>query len=132
MFYPKYAAQLENLILKHDLQVVISSSWRESAPLERIKTYFRKDVQSRIIGMTPVLPQNKMPPYIRDIRQREILQWMSDQSYSGPWIAIDDDKRIFEPNCKNLIECDFSIGLDESKQSELEEMILMFKNCCTI
>ncbi len=121
MFYPEYANQLADIVIKHNLQIVISSSWRESSSLDIIKTYFREDIQAKIIGMTPVLQS------IDNYRHLEILEWMSDNCYSGPWIAIDDDKRIFEYKCRNLLECDFSFGLDIFKQSQLEEMIYNLK-----
>lgn len=128
MFVPEYLARLEKIAIDHDLKIVISSSWRENFSLEEIRDFFSDNsLCERIIGCTPVVRQNSWPPYIREIRQLEIQKWMTDNNYDGLWIAIDDDKRIFEDGCINLVETEFRYGFNEEAGIELVNKILEFK-----
>lgn len=130
MFVPEYLARLEKIAIDFDLKIVISSSWRETFNLEQLQDFFSENtLHERIIGCTPVVQQNPWPPYIREIRQLEIQQWIIDNNYNGLWVAIDDDKRIFEEGCPNLVETEFRDGLNEeagiklvAKLSELKLM----------
>lgn len=124
MFVPEYLARLEKIAIDHDLKIVISSSWRETFKLEDIRDFFSENsLPERIIGCTPVVAQNKWPPYIREIRQLECQKWMDDNNYTGLWVAIDDDKRIFEDRCTNLVETEFKYGLNEEAGVKLIEKI---------
>jgi hypothetical protein len=124
MFEMSRLKRLEALVLAYDLQVVISSSWRETFSLDDIKGFMSdSSICNRIIGVTPIVNQGKNPPYAFGIRQREVEQWMEENGYAGKWVALDDDHRIFDLGCENLVKCEFSDGFDEDAGRRLEDYL---------
>lgn len=90
-----------------NIDVVISSTWRESRSLDQLRALFSPDVAKRIIDVTPVLLDDDLA-----IRQREIESWLKLHPGRTRWIAIDDMEDNFDPACKNLFLCDGNRGLD--------------------
>lgn len=45
------------------------------------------------IGMTPNL---RAPSTLFHPRHREIAQWITNAGYAGPWLALDDDRELFD------------------------------------
>ncbi len=100
-------------------EVVISSSWRESFDLEDLIALFDEDLRKRIVGGTPVLES-----HTEFIRQRECEQWM--RTYCSPdqeWIALDDDKSLFDPGCHQLLLVDGTKGLQRDDLMRLNARI---------
>lgn len=92
-----------------EVEVVISSSWREDHDLESLRALFSLDIRDRIVGRTPVLD------YLDHhyIRQAEVLAWLQEQKREGEsWIALDDDDWLFEPKHPNLILVNSEVGFD--------------------
>lgn len=102
-----FLPRLEAVLRDHpDWKVVISSSWREVYPWDKILDYFSADIQPRIIGATPVL-KTKEPPYPAHPRFLEIQLYLADNNHqASQWIALDDDAQLFPPDCPNLVLCD--------------------------
>ena len=95
-----------------DVEIVISSTWREDETLDGLKRYFSEFVQERIIGVTPVLDDG----CDYGGRQREILSYLSSEgvnSENSCWIAVDDMKMFFDENCPNLIWIDGTKGFSD-------------------
>ena len=86
-------------------RIVISSSWREGRPWKNVISAFSADIALRIAGGTPVL-QRKEPPYPKHPRFDEIGLYLAAQGEQGvPWLALDDEVRLFPPGCPHLILC---------------------------
>lgn len=103
-------------------QVVISSSWRAFHPLDEMREYFSEDLRDRIVGATPVLPlRSPIPPDLDGYyRHAECLAWLALYRPAGtPWIAVDDDTKLWEPACANLFVIDPATALTESSAREL-------------
>ena len=98
-----------------NIQIVISSSWRESYKIEKIKKFFEDDIQESIVGFTPV----HIDGFDHGGREREIMDYCALNSITD-WIAIDDMERLFSPDCKNLILCDSQYGLGYGEFKILE------------
>lgn len=89
------------------LPIVISSTWRLDTRLPEMRSFFPKDIQRQIVGVTPRLHS---PPIGWEhgcadhaaTRQREIERWMSTHSPAGEWLAIDDVKTLFKNHSPNL------------------------------
>lgn len=114
LFY--YAPRIDNLLRRMPfVSIVISSSWRETYPLDVILEIFAVEVRHRIVGITPVL--------IGATRYDEIQSWIESNNYVGPWIALDDDMREFPAECPNLVLCNTRIGLDEAAERKLYSAI---------
>lgn len=91
---------------KEQVQIVISSSWREEKSLETLKQYFPEDLREIFVGVTPKIVES----YTKGGREKEILLYCYDNGISD-WIALDDQPRFFSDHCKNLILVDGEIGL---------------------
>lgn len=101
------------------LWIVISSTWREGTGLEALKGHFSQDLRHRIVGVTPI---HDVDPFdeITGSRQREVeayLMHAADQAEL--WLALDDEERLYDRECPNLIKCQSQIGLDEKAEAEL-------------
>lgn len=99
------------------VDVVISSSWRETYPFEDVlRELFSADLQSRVIGVTPVLPASDLEECPR---WTEIHQWLLRNDYHGIWIAVDDAVGEFPKACPQLVACQASVGIDTSVLAQL-------------
>ncbi|NIN32604.1 HAD domain-containing protein [Hydrogenophaga sp.] len=112
--------QLQQSIRRHPrLEVVISSSWREVFDFEDLVELFDEDLRARIVGSTPVLEQDT-----EFVRQRECEQWMRTHCPPGQeWIALEDEKALFQPGCPQLLLVDGSKGLQLEDLMRLEERL---------
>lgn len=118
----KFAAlpQLQQSMRRHPrLEVVISSSWREVFDFEDLVELFDEDLRARIVGSTPVFEQDT-----EFVRQRECEQWMRTHCPPGQkWIALEDEKALFQPGCPQLLLVDGSKGLQLEDLMRLEERL---------
>lgn len=84
------------------VRIVISSSWRETHSLERLRLLFSEDLRERVIGVTPVLR-----PLINGgvgHRQQEIESWLVANGHMGAsWVALDDVDHNFLPGAPLLL-----------------------------
>lgn len=105
-----------------DVLVVISSWWRASQTIHELREYFSVDIRARIIDMTPVVTE--MAPgslFLASAKMRhdEIMQWIAENIYTGPWVALDDAYREFPEPCLQLIRCETEIGFDRDAELRL-------------
>lgn len=110
---------IENFLrANRDIQIVVSSSWREACSLEKMQSFFEDDVFERVIDITPInviCPQNKF------WRQVEIEAWIQKNEYTGHWVAVDDAKSEFEDGFRNLIWCQPRKGITEREVMQLQD-----------
>jgi len=99
-----------------NVDIVVSSAWRESQTLDDLRSHFSMNVRERIIDTTPVF-SHLAHPYLR---QAEISAWMRDagREYES-WIALDDSDWLFSPGCRNLILVNGQVGLDRETAARL-------------
>jgi hypothetical protein len=108
--------RFEDVIRRYaDLDVVLSTSWREVFPWAEIMSFFSDDVQPRLIDKTPILPGAG--------RYAEILAWIKQNQYHSPWVALDDSEQKFPANCEQLCLCDTATGFDEVATQRLASLI---------
>lgn len=101
-----------------DVDIVISSTWRETYPLDLLKEYFPERIRSRVIGGTPMLTEG----YEQGSRQREIEDYLALQGLhtgNAAWVALDDIAAFFDGNCPFLILTDGRIGFQEENGEHL-------------
>ncbi len=111
------------------VEIVITSTWRESRDLATLRGFFSDDIAARIVGVTPSwrdLPELAAligPTYVRQI---EIEGWLRQQQNRvwESWIALDDKAYWFRPFLPNLVLCDASTGLCERSAAELRRRLL--------
>jgi hypothetical protein len=103
-----------------EVEIVISSTWRETDSLEQLRNYFSANVRDRIIGITPSLEDG----YECGGRQREIHAFLDSAGLNGEnasWVALDDISLFFEDDCPNLVLTDSSQGFTEGNGKSLLE-----------
>ena len=102
------------------VQIIISSAWRETHNLEKLKVFFTSDIAQLIVGVTP---QN-LDSYKEGGRQREIMDYCKNNNISNEqWIALDDMERFFNDACHNLILVDGEIGLSKKNLEDLANFL---------
>lgn len=98
-FNKKAIKVLNNIILKTDAEIIVSSDWKYHATLEELGLWYEKNgIIKKPIDVTPYLI-----PYIPDgfiweynykyeqIRHLEILNWLKDTDKNiKKWVAVDD------------------------------------------
>ena len=122
-----------------EVDVLISSSWREVHPFDLLQSFFADDLRTRVLGVTPLThsllgPASSRSDAERAVaigeRQCEIEQWVA---YCGVpaqrWAALDDDPSLFRPGCQNLVVCDPTVGLTVSQLDELDVMLMSGVSC---
>jgi hypothetical protein len=103
-----------------DVEVVVSSTWREEQTLDELRKYFSPFAQDRIIGTTPSLEDG----YDCGGRQREIQAFLDSAGLNSNncfWIALDDMPLFFEDDYPNLLLTDSSQGFTASNGHSLLE-----------
>lgn len=108
-----------------EVQIVISSTWRESRSISELRSFFSDDIRTRIIGATPLW--SDIPDIVEVIgyqRHAEIEGWLRQSGESWrDWIAIDDKSYLFKPFLKNLLKTDSLRGLDGLVESDLRKRL---------
>ncbi|MFZ3001111.1 MAG: HAD domain-containing protein [Undibacterium umbellatum] len=112
-----------------EVQIVISSTWRESRTISELKSFFSFDIGERIIGATPLWTEiSAIVEIIGYQRHSEIEGWLRQSCEPWrDWVAIDDKPYLFKPFLKNLVKTNPNVGFDESAEIALR-MCLDRKN----
>ena len=102
---------LENVLFQFpNMEIVISSSWREHYSLNSLKNLFSSSIRNKISDTTPVIYDKS---YSDGGREAEILLWLKQHNRPHEhWIAIDDSLNLFNLYVHHVFECDPMIGLD--------------------
>jgi len=117
-------ARLEALLREYEfIEIVISSTWREDMPIEKLKEIFSHDIRPRVIGITPVL-DIEFPAGPHGTREQEIRMFLAQDIYKyRTWLALDDEELLFKTECTNLVKCHAAIGFDEEAENRLRDFI---------
>lgn len=99
-----YLPRLENVLREFPtVQIVITSTQRETVPLALLVGWFAPDIAARIVGTTPIVDIRNAGD-VASSRHREILTYLNDSG--ADWLALDDDASLFSPGCAELVLCD--------------------------
>jgi hypothetical protein len=91
-----------------DIEIVVSSSWKDAFSMSEIKGHFAPDIAKRIIGVTPSLLRIEEYP-----RHREVLAFLRRQGWEQRrWLAIDDDPDNYGPGA-NVVLTEPTKGFDQ-------------------
>lgn len=114
-----YLDRIEAFLVAHpEVEVVLSTSWREDQSLESLQELFSPAVRAQIVDVTPVLSPRPC------IRQREIELWLHQHNRSRhPWAALDDDASLFSCHCPQLVLCNTVQGLRPAQLTELSAVL---------
>jgi hypothetical protein len=108
--------------------IVLSTSWRESFPLDVLRPNFSEDISPRVLDVTPVMNWSTRlhhPALLsRASRQAEIEAWLYERlTMAHPWIAIDDRAHWFEIGCRHLLFINRRTGFTSADADQLHQML---------
>ena len=98
-FNKKAIKILNEILIKSDAEIVVSSDWRNSCTLEEIGEYYQlQGIIKKPIDFTKLLQECEYPddfPWNREfeleqVRCIEIKQWLKDHPEVTQWVAVDD------------------------------------------
>lgn len=96
------------------VDVVFSTSWRLLYSFDDLVSFAidSGDFAHRFKGITPHLPAEERRQGVLGQREEEIQAWlaMHGRDY-GRWLALDDQPKLFRPNCSDLYLIDWQTGL---------------------
>lgn len=106
-----------------DVDIVISSAWRELNSLDTLRGFFSPDIAKRIVGATPVFPA-----HIEARREAEIHAWLRHTGRENePIVAVDDWPALFSPGCPFLLAVDPERALDRATADALRQRLKALK-----
>lgn len=117
-------ARLETVLREFEfVEIVITSTWREDMPFEKLQELFSPDIRQRVIGITPVV-EIEFPAGPHGSREKEIRLFLEQGDHrERAWLALDDEEKLFQPGCANLIQCQALIGFDDATERQLRERL---------
>jgi hypothetical protein len=123
--YFEHAELLGTWLRSHpNIQVVVSSSWREVFKLAELRDLLfhdMPDLQERVLGVT----SNMARIHAEHERSAECRLWLNDHGHNfSAWIAIDDQAERFSPHARDhLIICDPAVGLTQDALDQAWERL---------
>lgn len=88
---------LNDILLKTDAEIIISSDWKKWSTIEQMKGFYNSQgIIKPPIGFTPNISSNSF----YDQREKEISYYLINNPKITNWVAIDD---IYLPNLSNFI-----------------------------
>jgi hypothetical protein len=102
-----------------EIEIVISSTWREQFDLANLRNRFAADIAERIIGTTPLHLQTELSPPLHR-REQEIIEWLQVAGRAQEhWIALDDTIWQFSRYRSHVVECVRAVGLDDGEAARV-------------
>jgi hypothetical protein len=119
-----HLSRFEAVMRDHpEVEIVISSTWREQFPLDDLRARFSPDIAARIVGATPITPRID-GKYLPARREGEILDWLRQSGREHePWLALDDAAWQFQQHRNRLIACTWYVGLDDAAEAALRAQL---------
>ncbi|MDE2615630.1 MAG: hypothetical protein KGL73_01260 [Burkholderiales bacterium] len=106
----RFAKYLVPIVAELELQVVISSTWREVYSVQAMAQKLG-DLGRFVIDKTPVWPSEDLPE--TGGRQKEIEAWLAESATSAAaWVALDDDRDNYRSSCNRAFITDKTVGLN--------------------
>lgn len=112
--------------------VVFTTSWRETVPIEQLRLHFEEDLRDRVIGVTPVLDKSAADgfphPLSKASRQAECKAWMwmtgrwNNQSKHA-WVAADDRRWWLVVDCPWLVHINPNNALTEANILKIGDLL---------
>ena len=116
-FLPEFESVLRDF---PHVGVVLSTTHRFGRSLATLRGVYSEDVRFQIVGATPDLICGDADGG----RCEEIQQWLKDFDLRHlPWVALDDQPRLFPKDCPQLLRCSPYAGLDEDIVVELRHRL---------
>lgn len=114
------------------VNVVLTTSWRGTMPIEQLRLHFAEDVRHRVIGATPIINREAADGFVHPLsnasRQAECEAWMwitgRWTNLSKPaWVAVDDRKWWFVVDCPWLVHINPKTALIEADIPRVKDLL---------
>ena len=120
---PNAVKMIVYLCEKHDVKLVISSSWRIFDTYNTIE-YFKRyrdliPLCNYIVGVTP----RSMDDRIWESRGEEIQQYLDTHPEVENYVIVDDDNDMLESQKDHFVRCNYMFGLIPGKVIEIEDIL---------
>ncbi|QSI76663.1 HAD domain-containing protein [Niveibacterium microcysteis] len=104
-----------------DVEIVLSTSWRQIFPLAVLRSKLTATIAERVIGATPIFPRAALEPAPAAVRERECRMWLDTNGRTdAAWIALDDEPTLFATR-ERVIVCDSRVGLTPESIEALQQ-----------
>jgi hypothetical protein len=107
---------LVRAICGHELDIVVSSSWRFHYTVENMRSLLHSDIGRRIVGITGEALIGTQTRW-REIERHAMFNRVRE------FRALDDSGFLFPPDCGALILCDGSRGMQAAEAAELRRWL---------
>lgn len=108
---------LVEAITGHELDIVISSSWRFQYTLEKIKSSLHPEIGGRVVDVTGDALMGSQSRW-REIERHAMFNRIQN------FRALDDSRFLFPPDCGALILCDGARGMQSMQGEEVRSWLL--------
>lgn len=107
-----------------EVDIVLSSSHREHAGLDRLRSALPESLRPRLVGQTPRLGQGRWDPPVPFVRQREVEAYLCELAGPAmPFAVLDDDASLFSPGWPPLACTYARQGLTEDVLGLVERIL---------
>ena len=109
-----------------DIDVVVSSTWRQQYSLDELRSHFSADVSHRVIGVTPEYKHLVDVPdsLLGYEREAECRAWLLTRDrVVFPWLAVDDRPWLYRPFSRSLFLVDGKTGMTDTSAAALTKRI---------
>ncbi len=103
--------------------VVVTSDWRSGTTPATLATVFDSRCSDRLVDFTPMDLRYEFPDDFSYVREREILEWRARTGHAGPFVALDDQSKLFSPHCPWLVLTDHQRGVTPEDLRKAETLI---------
>lgn len=120
-FDKKAVSILNDVLLRTNAEIVISSDWKKHATLEEMKEYYKSQgVVKMPLAYTPSLKNSENRNDLEDIRVTEIKQFLESNEVTS-WVCVDD---LNLSSLDNFVHC--PRVREGIKQTGIKDKILTF------
>lgn len=120
----------EWLRVRPEVEVVISSSWRHSHSIEKLKGLFAPDLRHQVVGVTDAYwrwmydETGEVPLTTSNEREHEVLRWLEVHGAKGAaWVVLDDMPGQFIRTLDHVVACEPRVGLTEHLLEKAERVL---------
>ena len=123
---PTLRSLFEQTIMPFDVQIVISSNWKDAFGLDTIRKCFVAEIGARIIDRTPTISGQAHDA----TKWTEINAWLKQAKPYPQWIAIDDKASEFPANIlPQVILTNPAVGFDDVAATALRRALHRSRAC---
>lgn len=116
--------RIEEVLLRHpQVEIVISSAWREYHPIAELQQHFCPQLRPRVVGCTPLQRQDPREPAMCHVREVECRAWLTANRPDAAWLAIDDAPWLFSPRCAYLLLTNHAQGFTDEDAVLLDKRL---------